>query len=123
MTNSTETTPDEPQIISGLRNPERAVRGLAAGTLVLEGITLLLAIQPVRMLGGSTAAVVTVAVTAVVAFLLSGMMGRRWAWHVASALQVVLVGAIALNWAIATVGVIFGLVWIYVLRVRKRILG
>ena len=37
---------------SGLRNPEAAVRGLGAGTLVLEAIVLLLAIQPIRILGG-----------------------------------------------------------------------
>jgi hypothetical protein len=120
MTNPTD---GKQQIVSGLKDPVRAVRGLAAGTLVLEGITLLLAIQPVRMLGGSTAAVVTIVVSVVLAFLLSGMMGRRWAWHVATALQVALVGGIVLHWAIAAVGVIFGLVWIYVLRVRKRILG
>lgn len=37
---------------SGLRNPSAAVRGLGAGTLAMEGIVLLLAIQPIRLLGG-----------------------------------------------------------------------
>ncbi len=36
----------------GLRNPQAAVRGLGAGTLALEAIVLLLAIQPIRIIGG-----------------------------------------------------------------------
>lgn len=112
-------------VVSGLRDPQRAVRGLAAGTMLLEGITLLLGIQPIRVLGtGLTgAAVAAIAGAAVLAFVLSGMMGRRWAWHVATGLQVALIAGGLLHGAVAAIGVIFGLAWIYVLRVRRRILG
>jgi hypothetical protein len=110
---------------SGLRNPERAVRGLGAGTLVLEALVLLLAIQPIRALGvelsGATIGV-TVAL-AVVAGLLAGLLGRGWAWHAGTVLQALVLLAGLLHWSLTGVGIIFALVWAYVLHVRRSILG
>src|SRR5438067_9523508 len=37
--------------VSGLRNPPAAVRGVGAGALAVEAVVLLLAIQPLRVLG------------------------------------------------------------------------
>ncbi|MDO3702033.1 DUF4233 domain-containing protein [Micromonospora sp. C28SCA-DRY-2] len=110
---------------SGLRNPERAVRGLGAGTLSLEALVLLLAIQPIRVVGGDLSgtaigAVVALAVTAVV---LAGMMRRPWAWHAGTALQGLLMLAGLLHWSLFALGVIFALVWAYALHVRRVILG
>ena len=117
--------PDEAPRRSGLRNPEAAVRGLGAGTLVLEAIVLLLAIQPIRILGGDlsgwgVAAVVTLAVAAV---LVAGSMKRRWAWNAGTALQVLLLASGLLHWSLAALGLIFGAAWVYALSVRKRILS
>jgi len=114
----------EQSIISGLKNPERAIRSLGAAALTLEGLTLLLAIQPIRVLGsGLTAtAMWIIVVAAVVAFCLAGMMKRAWAWHAASVLQVGLLAGGFAHWAIAAIGVMFGLAWVYALRVRRRIL-
>ena len=66
---------------SGLRNPEAAVRGLGAGTLALEAIVLLLAIQPIRILGGDLSGwgVGAVVALAVLAALIAGSMKRSWA--------------------------------------------
>ncbi|MEV0274707.1 MAG: DUF4233 domain-containing protein [Hamadaea sp.] len=110
---------------SGLRNPEKAVRGLGAAALSLEGITLLLGIAPIRMLGTGhpTAAIIILIVAAVVAFTLVGMMGRPWAWHAAGALQLALIVGGLAHWMIAAVGVTFGLAWLYVLKVRRQILS
>ncbi|MCA2217916.1 DUF4233 domain-containing protein [Jidongwangia harbinensis] len=110
---------------SGLRNPEAAVRGLGAGTLILEAIVLLLAIQPIRILGGDlggwgVGAVVTLAVLAV---LLAGLMRRRWAWHGGTALQVLLLGAGLFHWSLTALGLIFGAAWAYAMYVRRTILG
>ena len=120
--------PDPSQLdgrLSGLRNPAAAVRGLGAGTLILEVVVLLLAIQPIRVLGGglSGAAIGAVAGLAGVALLLAGLMRHRWAWHAASALQVAMLAAGLLHWSLAAIGVVFGLVWLYVLYGRKTILG
>lgn len=110
---------------SGLRNPAAAVRGLGAGTLIIEAVVLLLAIQPIRVLGDglSGAAIAAVCVLAALAVVLAGLMRRPWAWHAASALQVLIFTAGLLHWSLAVMGVVFGLVWLYVLHVRRVILS
>jgi hypothetical protein len=110
---------------SGLRNPEAAVRGLGSGTLALEAIVLLLAIQPIRILGGHLSgwgigAVITLAVLAAV---LAGTMRRRWAWAAGTALQALLILSGLLHWSLAALGLIFGAAWAYASYVRHSILG
>jgi hypothetical protein len=110
---------------SGLRNPQAAARGLGAGTLILETIVLLLGIQPMRMLGddlsGATIGVIIGAAVACVA--LAGLLRREWAWYAVAALQGLLVLGGFLHWALAGVGLLFGLAWLYVLNVRRTILS
>lgn len=86
---------------------------------------LLLAIQPIRILGGhlSGAAIVVIVVLALASALLAGLLRRGWAWFAAIGLQVLLLAAGLLHWSLAVLGFIFGLVWWYVLHVRRRILG
>jgi hypothetical protein len=110
---------------SGLRNPEAAVRGLGAGTLALEAIVLLLAIQPIRIMGGHLGGwgVALVVVLAVFAAALAGMMRRRWAWGAGTALQVLLLAGGLLHWSLAALGLIFGGAWAYASYVRRKILG
>ena len=115
---------DEPRR-SGLRNPEAAVRGLGAGTLALEAIVLLLAIQPIRIMGGDLSGwgIGVVVALAVVAALVAGSMRRRWAWHAGTGLQVLLLASGLLHWSLAALGLIFGLTWAYATSVRHKILG
>ncbi|MDG4756482.1 DUF4233 domain-containing protein [Micromonospora sp. WMMD710] len=110
---------------SGLRDPQRAVRGLGAGTLGLEALVLLLAIQPIRVVGGdlSGAAIGAVVALAVAAILVAGMMRRPWAWHAGTVLQGLLLLAGLLHWSLFALGVIFALVWAYAVHVRRVILG
>lgn len=110
---------------SGLKNPQAAVRGLGAGTLVFEAVVLLLAIQPIRKLGGDLTGwgVVAVVGAAVAAALLAGCMKRPWAWTAGTVLQALLVAGFYLNVAIGAVGLIFGAAWVYALHVRRTILG
>ncbi|GIM98119.1 DUF4233 domain-containing protein [Paractinoplanes toevensis] len=110
---------------SGLKNPQAAVRGLGAGTLVLEAIVLLLAIQPIRIMGGHLSGwgVGAVVGLAVLAALLAGMMKRRWAWAAGTVLQVLLIACGLLHWSLAVLGLIFGAAWAYAGYVRKTILG
>jgi hypothetical protein len=109
---------------SGLRDPVRAVRGLGAGTLTIEAVVLLLAIQPLRVLGGdeATPTVAAVVALALLAVLLAAMMRRPWAWHGGTALQGLLLLGGYLHWSLAVLGVVFGLVWAYALHVRRTIL-
>jgi hypothetical protein len=117
--------PPPPERPSGLRNPQAAVRGLGAGTLGLEGIVLLLAIQPVRMFSGSVSggAVAVVVALAVAAFALAGLMRREWAWNAGTVLQGLVMVAGLLHWSLFVMGLIFAAVWVYVLHVRRAILG
>ena len=130
------TTPDEPAAPvdggpgaatprSGLRKPQAAVRGLGAGTLALEAIVLLLAIQPIRIVGGHLGGwgIGAVVALAVLAAVLAGMMRRRWAWGAGTGLQVLLLAAGLLHWSLAALGLIFGAAWAYASHVRKTILG
>jgi hypothetical protein len=110
---------------SGLRNPAAAVRGLGAGALVLEAIVLLLAIQPIRVLGGELGgwAIAAVVALAVLCVLIASSMKRRWAWHAGTAVQVLLLASGFVHWSLAVLGLIFGTVWAYASYVRKTILG
>jgi hypothetical protein len=110
---------------SGLRNPGAAVRGIGAATLATEGLVLLLAIVPVRVLGASgTGGTFTIVALAVASFVLAGLLPRGWVWIAGSALQVVVFGCgFLVHPALAAAGVLFGLVWLYVLRVRRAVLG
>jgi uncharacterized protein DUF4233 len=110
---------------SGLRNPQAAVRGLGAGTLVLEAIVLLLAIQPIRIMGGHLSGwgVGAVIGLAVLAIVLAGLMKRPWAWAAGAVLQALLVACGLLHWSLAVLGIIFGAAWAYAAYVRRRILG
>jgi hypothetical protein len=120
--------PDKPDAVpvrSGLRNPAAAVRGLGAGTLALEAIVLLLAIQPIRIMGGdlSGPGIGAVVGLAVLAALLAGMMRRRWAWGAGTALQALLIASGLLHWSLAVIGIIFAAAWAYATHVRRTILG
>jgi hypothetical protein len=110
---------------SGIRDPVRAVRGLGATTLASEAVVLLLAIQPLRLVGGDLggAAIAVIVALAVLAAALAGLLRRRWAWHAASVVQVLLLLGGLLHWSLGVLGVVFGAVWLYVLHVRRTILG
>ena len=110
---------------SGLRNPAASVRGVGAAALAAEGLVLLLAIIPLRVLGarggGGTLVVVALAVAS---FALAALLRHRWAWLAGTALQVVLFASgFLVHVSLTVLGVLFGLVWLYVLRVRRTVLG
>ena len=110
---------------SGLRNPAAAVRGLGAGTLAMEAIVLLLAVQPIRVLGGDLSGwgVGAVIVLALSAAALAGSMRRRWAWNAGAVLQVLVLSAGFLHWSLGVLGLVFGAVWAYATHVRRTLLS
>src|SRR3982751_6048437 len=109
------TTPGEKQPRSGLKNPQAAIRGLGAAALGLEGLALLLAIQPIRLFGGSLngLGIITIVVLAGVAFALTGMMKRRWAWAAGTVLQALVIASGLFHWSLAVIGLFFASAWGY----------
>ena len=110
---------------SGLRNPGAAVRGVGAGTLVLQSVVLLLALAPLARIGGEhkTAAMWFCAALVVASVVLAGLLRHDWAWWAGLALPLTLIaGGLFLHWSLSAVGILFGLLWVYVLSVRRSVL-
>lgn len=108
---------------SGLRDPRAAVRGLGIATLLLEALALLMAVQPLRVIGVPTVAVVLVLVLAGVAVGLAALLRFTATWHLVWLLNLGLLLTGWFQWALAVLGVAFSLVWWYVLHVRRTILS
>jgi hypothetical protein len=110
---------------SGLRNPKAAVRGVGAMALAVQGVVLLLAIVPLRVIGhAGSGGTVTVLGFAVASFALAGLLSHGWAWPAALVLDVALLATgLVVHLALTALGLIFALVWLYVLRVRSTVLG
>jgi hypothetical protein len=110
---------------SGLRNPAASVRGVGAAALAAEGVVLLLAIVPLRVLhAGGNAGTAVILALALLSLALAGLMRHRWAWWAGGLLPVILIVAgFLVHASLGVLGVLFGLVWLYVLRVRRTVLG
>jgi hypothetical protein len=113
----------EPQ--AGLRNPLAAVRGAGAGALVTEALVLLLAIAPLARVGGVDRgpAIGLVVALAVAAGLLAGLLRHRWAWWAGLVVPLALLAGGLLHWSLGVLGVVFGLLWGYMLNVRSTIMA
>lgn len=105
-------------------DPWKSFRGVMAGTLILEAIVVLLALPVVANIGGGlTAATGGFLIgMAVVLVLLAGVQGKPWAIWVNVGIQVVLIAGVALDLAIAFVGVIFLIVWLLIAYLRAEVL-
>ena len=103
----------------------RALRGAAAGVLVLEGIAVLFVPRGIAQteegLGGVRLTLLLV--LAVVLVLAGGVQRRPQGVVVGTVLQVPLLLTGLLNAAMWFVGGVFVLIWLYLLQVRKELLG
>ncbi|SFD68740.1 Protein of unknown function [Actinopolyspora alba] len=112
-----------PEAPPEVRDPWKGLRGIMAGTLVLEFIVFGLALPVVWQLGSgvSSAGFLVVAVLTVLLLAASGVQGRRWGLGVALALQLCLIGCYFVHPAVGIMGVIFALIWGYILYVRHDV--
>jgi hypothetical protein len=117
--------PRPPARRSGLRNPQAAVRGVGAGALCIEALVLLLAIVPLHVLGVRHAgwAIGAVVILAVVCILLAGTLRYKAAWTAGVVVQVLLIACGYFHIALGIAGVLFLALWLYVLSVRRTVLG
>jgi uncharacterized protein DUF4233 len=113
-----------PGVRSGLRDPARAVRGAGVACLAAQVLALLLAILPLRMLGALHLPVLLGLLALAVACLaLAGALRHDWAWYAGLGPPALLVaGGLVVHPALSVLGAVFGLVWWYVLHVRRTVL-
>lgn len=104
-------------------DPLRGLRGVYAGTLVMECIVVGLALMVVARLGGGLGGPggwYTGALA--VALLLAAFVQRMpWGLGLALALQVAMVVGWFAHPALGVVGLLFVLVWAYLLYVRQQV--
>jgi hypothetical protein len=108
------------------RDPMKGIRGIFAAVLVLETIVVLLALLVVSkftvgaMNGVGLTLVLVLAVLMVVA---CGVQRKPWGLPLALVLQVALIACGFIHVSLAAVGVIFGLVWVTLLLMRRDVAG
>ncbi len=103
------------------RDPWKGLRGVMAGTLVLEAVVVLLALPVVAKLGGGVSLLSGgyIVVLAVLMIVGSGMQRRPWALGLSLALQVAMILGFFVHPALGAMGLIFGAVWVYILYLRR----
>jgi hypothetical protein len=102
-------------------DPMKGVRGVFAATLVLESIVVALALLVLSKFGdGATPLGVGVILALAVAMIVaSGLQRRPWGLRLALTLQVVMVACGLLVPALGVMGVVFVLVWVALLLLRR----
>lgn len=114
---------DRPEPDAPLRDPWKGLRGVMAGILILEAIVVALALLVVARLGGGLGTGQGALVMGLVAALLVAvaLVRFRWGLWVALALQAALIACWVVQTALGLLGVVFALVWTYVLWVRHDV--
>ncbi|MDQ6658687.1 MAG: DUF4233 domain-containing protein [Actinomycetota bacterium] len=101
-------------------DPERGLRGAIAATLVLEAITVLLAIPVARNTGNGTGSWGVIAIVALaLALIMSCMFVRKPAMTaVVTGLQLLTIAGWAISAPLGVVGVLFALVFAFIFYFR-----
>ncbi|OZM74614.1 hypothetical protein CFN78_03590 [Amycolatopsis antarctica] len=105
------------------KDPMKSFRGVLAGTLIMEGIVVALALPVIANLGsgiGSGTAWVVIAI-AVAHLVLCGMLRRPWALPVVLALQVALIAFFFVVPAVSVIGILFLAIWLWLLWLRRDV--
>jgi hypothetical protein len=103
----------------------RALGGAAAAVLLLEGIVVLFVPRGIAQTGEGLSGVrlVLLLVLAVVLILASGLQRRPQGAVIGTALQVPLLLTGLMNGVMWFLGGVFVLIWLYLLQLRKELLG
>ncbi|WP_033290581.1 DUF4233 domain-containing protein [Amycolatopsis jejuensis] len=105
------------------KDPMKGFRGVLAGTLIMEAITVALALPVVAKLGGGVTSFTgwTVIALAVVLIVMCGLLKHVWAVPVVLVLQLAIIATgIALP-AIAVLGVLFLAAFLWFLWLRRDV--
>ncbi|KZM72051.1 DUF4233 domain-containing protein [Nocardia terpenica] len=104
-------------------DPWKGLRGVMAGALVLEAITVLLALPVVGAVGGGLSwwSVAYLVGLAVLMILGAGLQRRSWALPFNLALQVLVLLGVFVHVSIGVIGVVFAAVWAFILVLRSDV--
>lgn len=105
------------------KDPMKSFRGIMAGTLILEVIVVALALPVVAKLGGGVGTGVGYLVLGLIVALIGtcALLKRPWAVYVIAAIHVVMVASWFALTALGGIGVVFSLVWVYLLWLRRDV--
>jgi len=114
----------DPETPAAPGDPWKSFRGVMAGTLILELITVLLALPVVGAVGGGLTAWSTSYLVgfAILLGLLAGVQGRPWAIWANLGVQLLLVGGFFIYPVIGIMGLVFGVVWGVIAYLRAEVL-
>ncbi|HWD05497.1 MAG TPA: DUF4233 domain-containing protein [Amycolatopsis sp.] len=114
---------ETPAVTPPPKDPMKGFRGVLSGTLIMEAITVALAIPVVAKLGGgvTTATGWAVIGIAVALLVLCGLLKHAWAVPVVLVLQVALIALGFTLPAIAVIGVIFLAAFLWFLHLRRDV--
>lgn len=108
------------------KDPLKGIRGVMAGTLVLEAITILLALTVILKVDDgvhwTTFNWVFITVVGLAHVVMAFLQRLPWALPVNLALQVVLLGGFFVHYSVGLVAVIFIIVWWYLLHLRSTLI-
>ncbi|MCW2633294.1 MAG: hypothetical protein JWR88_2256 [Pseudonocardia sp.] len=107
------------------RDPMKGLRGVMAATLVLESITVLLALLVLTKFGdsGGPVGIGLVLGLAVAMIVTAGLLRRPWALWLALGLQLAMIAGGLLVFVLGVLGLIFAAIWLALLRLRRQVAG
>ncbi|MEU4802723.1 DUF4233 domain-containing protein [Actinosynnema sp. NPDC023587] len=105
------------------KNPMKSFRAIMAGTLILEVIVVALALPVVVKLGGGIGTGTGYLVLGLIAALIGtcALLKRSWVVWVIAVLHAVMIVSWVLLTALGVIGVLFTLVWGYLLWLRRDV--
>ncbi|WP_068065463.1 DUF4233 domain-containing protein [Nocardia xishanensis] len=104
-------------------DPWKGLRGVMAGTLILEAIVVLLALPVVADVGGGVSWLSGsyLVILALLMILGAGMQRRPWALPFNLSLQVLVILGAFIHLSIGIIGLLFAAVWAFILILRAEV--
>jgi hypothetical protein len=105
------------------KDPMKSFRAIMAVTLILEAIVVALALPVVAKLGGGVGTGMGYLVFGLIVALIGtcALVKRSWSVYVIAAIHLVMVASWFGMTALGGIGVVFGLVWVYLLWLRREV--
>lgn len=108
------------------KDPMKGFNGVVAGVLILEAITIFLALTVILKIDDgelwTTFNWGYITALGVAHTVLAFLTRFKWALPVAIVLQVLLLAGGLIHWSVFAIGVMFGVVWWFVLTLRRNML-